>query len=176
VDYNEAQDLALLAMRVSLGLMLAAHGYGKFFTGGRIPGTARWFDSIGMRPGRLHALMAASTEVGAGLLLALGLLHTPAAAGVVGIMTVAGWTVHRHNGFFILNEGWEYVFIIAVMAAGLAMLGPGRWSIDAALGIDDDLDGWLGLLLAAGGGLSTAVAILAAFFRPPPSPQPGPGD
>jgi len=165
MDYNDAQNLALLLLRVSLGLMMAAHGYGKVFRGGRLPGTAAWFDSIGMRPGALHARLAAGTEIGSGLLLALGLLHGPAAAAVIGVMAVAGWTVHRTNGFFILDEGWEYVFIIAVAAAALAILGPGRWSVDAAMGIDDDLDGWIGLGLAAAG-LVTAAGQLALFYRP----------
>ena len=44
-------DLALTILRVSLGLTLAAHGYNKFFKGGKIEGTGRWFDSMGMRPG-----------------------------------------------------------------------------------------------------------------------------
>ena len=40
-------DLALTILRVSLGLTLAAHGYNKFFKGGKIEGTGRWFDSMG---------------------------------------------------------------------------------------------------------------------------------
>ncbi len=168
MDYNDAQNLALLLLRVSLGLMMVAHGYGKVFNGGKLAGTATWFDSIGMKPGRLHAPLAAASEIGSGLLMAVGLLHSFAAAAMIGVMTVAGWTVHRHNGFFILNEGWEYVFIIAVAATALAVLGPGEWSIDAATGLADDLDGWTGLILALGG-VAVAVGQLAVFFRPPSS-------
>ncbi len=169
MDYNDAQNLALLLLRVSLGLMLAAHGYGKVFRGGRLKGTAAWFDSIGMKPGRLHAPLAAGSEIGSGLLMGVGLLHSFAAMAMIGVMTVAGWTVHRNNGFFILDEGWEYVFIIAVAAAALAVLGPGEWSIDHAVGLADDLDGWTGLILALAGVVLAAVQ-LAVFFRPlPPS-------
>ena len=159
----------LLVLRVVVGLTMAAHGFGKFFTGGRLPGTARWFDSIGMKPGKLHALLAASTEVAAGLMLAAGLLTTFAAAGMVGLMAVAGWTVHRINGFFILKQGWEYVFLIAVVAVAIATLGPGDWSLDHALGIDQNLDGTVGLLFSAVGGVAAAVGLLAVFFRPPPA-------
>ncbi|MBQ91557.1 MAG: DoxX family protein [Acidimicrobiaceae bacterium] len=159
-------DLALLVLRAVAGLTLAAHGWNKFFGGGRIPGTGRWFDSIGMRPGRLNAVLAASSEVGAGVLLALGLFNPFAAAGVIGVMVVAGWTVHRANGFFIIKEGWEYVAVLAVMALVSATLGPGAWSLDEALGIADDLSGWTGfwiaLLLGVGGG----VAQMLVFFRP----------
>jgi len=65
MEPTTATDLALLVLRVVVGLTLAAHGWNKFTGGGKIPGTGRWFDSIGMRPGRLNAYLAASTEVAA---------------------------------------------------------------------------------------------------------------
>lgn len=166
MDYNDAQNLALLLVRASLGLAMAAHGYAKIFKGGRLAGTARWFDSIGMKPGRLHAPLAAGAEIGSGLLMALGLLHSLASLAMIGVMVVAGWTVHRHNGFFIIKEGWEYVFIIAVAATALAVLGPGEWSIDHAMGVADDLDGFTGLALALSGVVAGAAQV-AVFFRPP---------
>ncbi len=159
-------NTALLVLRVVLGVTIAAHGYGKFFQGARIPGTAGWFDSMGMRPGKVHAVLAAGTEVGTGVLLSLGLLTSFGAAGLVGLMVVAGWTVHRHNGFFIIKEGWEYVFFLAVAAIVVAMLGPGDWSVDAALEIDTDLDGWTGLAIAGGLGVASGVGLMAAFYRP----------
>ena len=75
----DAVSLGLLVVRVCAGVAMAAHGYQKFFKGGKIDGTAGWFDSMGMRPGRFHATLAASTELGAGILFALG-LFTPLAA------------------------------------------------------------------------------------------------
>ena len=162
---NEA-DLGLLLLRVGAGLTLAAHGYSKFFRGGRIAGTAGWFDSMGMRPGRLHAYLAACTEIGSGLLLALGLLTPLAAAGMVGVMFVAAWTVHRPNGFFSADDGWEYNWVIALVGVSVATIGPGDWSVDAALDIDDDLDGVIGLAIAAGLGLIAGVLQLAVFWRP----------
>ncbi|MGH9245576.1 MAG: DoxX family protein [Acidimicrobiales bacterium] len=159
-------DLGLLLLRVGAGITLAAHGYNKFFRGGRIPGTAGWFDDLGMRPGRLHAVLAASTEITSGLLLAAGLLTPFAGAGFVGVMTVAAWTVHRPNGFFIVNDGWEYTWILALIGVAVATLGPGRWSLDGALGIADDLDGFVGLAIAVGLGLAAAAAQLVIFWRP----------
>lgn len=163
-------DLGVLILRVGAGLTLAAHGYSKFFRGGRIPGTAGWFNSIGMRPGRLHAYVAACTEVGSGVLLALGLLTPFAAAGFVGVMTVAAWTVHRPNGFFSVDDGWEYNWILALIAVSVATTGPGDWSVDAAIGIADDLDGLVGLAIAAGLGLAGAVGQIASFWRPGQKP------
>ena len=148
MEVSSATNLALLVLRAATGLTLAAHGWNKFFSGGRLPGTGRWFDSIGMRPGRLNAWLAAGTEVGAGVLLAAGLVTPVSAGGVIGVMVVAGWTVHRSNGFFILKEGWEYVFVLAVAALVVATLGPGEWSLDEALVITDDLAGWSGFWLA----------------------------
>lgn len=164
-EYN----MAMLILRVAFGLTMAAHGYAKVFKGGKLDGTAGWFDSIGMRPGKLHARLAAGTEILTGLGLAVGLLTTFSAAGFVALMLVAAWTVHRSNGFFIVSEGWEYNFILAVGAVGIAMLGPGEWSLDCAFGIDDQLDGWVGLLIAAGGGIAAGIGQLAMFFRPPPA-------
>ena len=117
-------DVGLLILRLVLGVTLAAHGYNKFFGGGRIPGTARWFESIGMKPGKFHATVAATTEIAAGLGLAAGLLTPIPAAGFVSLMLVAAWTVHRHNGFFIVKEGWEYNLILAVSAVAVATWGP----------------------------------------------------
>lgn len=158
-------DLALLVLRLTLGLTMAAHGANKIRSG--LAGTAGWFDSIGMRPGALHARAAAGGEILAGLFLAAGLLTTFAALGFVGLMTVAGVTVHIAKGFFITKEGWEYVFVLGVTAVCIAMIGPGGWSVDDALGIADDLDGWVGLAVSAGGGLVAAGALLGACYRPP---------
>jgi len=160
-------SLGMLILRVALGVTMAAHGYGKIFAGGQIKGTAAWFDSMGMKPGRIHALLAAGGEVLAGLFLALGLLTPFAAFGFVGLMTVAWYTVHRHNGFFIIKEGWEYVFVLGIAAVAIATVGPGEWSLDSALGIDQDLNGVTGLLISAVGGVAAAGGLLAVFFRPP---------
>jgi len=162
-EYNAA----MLLLRVAFGLTMAAHGYAKVFKGGKLAGTAGWFGSIGMKPGVVHARLAAGTEILAGLGLAVGLLTTFSAMGFVGLMLVAGYVVHRSNGFFIVSEGWEYTFILAVAAVAIAMLGPGEWSLDNAIGIDNDLDGWLGLAIAAGGGLAAGIGQLALFYRPP---------
>lgn len=164
-----AFDAVVGVFRIVVGIVFAAHGWAKRFAGGGIDGTAGWFDSIGMRPGRLHAQLASSTEMLAGLMLAVGLLTPFAAAGIIGVMVVAGWVVHRSNGFFIVKEGWEYTFIVGLMALLLAGLGPGRWSIDWALGIAADLNGWVGLAIAAILGIGAGVTQLAVFYRPEPA-------
>ena len=108
------------------------------FRGGKIAGTAGWFDSMGMKPnGKVHAYVAACNEMGCGVLILVGLLTPLAAAGVIGTMVVAGWTVHRH-AFFIVKEGWEIVMVMGVLFWAIGALGPGQWSLDSALGLYDD--------------------------------------
>ncbi|MFE4499103.1 DoxX family protein [Rhodococcus sp. NPDC056743] len=159
-------DTGLLILRICLGLTMAAHGYGKLFRGGRIPGTARWFESIGMRPGLLHAWLAAATEVAAGIALALGLFTPFAAAGFVALMFVAAWTVHRDKGFFIAGNGWEYNMVLAVGAVVVAITGPGTASLDNTFFGGELFAGWAGGLTAAVGGLVAAGILLGSAYRP----------
>jgi putative oxidoreductase len=166
-----ATDFALLLIRVVLGLTMAAHGYNKFFGKGGLAGTAGWFDSMGMKPGMFHARIAATTEMSAGIGLAIGLLTPIPAAGFVALMFVAAWTVHRKNGFFIVKEGWEYNLILAAAAVAVAGLGAGRLSLDYALfrnlGVYDFLGGWNGLVIAVVLGLAGGIGQLVIFYRPP---------
>jgi putative oxidoreductase len=157
----------LLVVRLAVGLTMAAHGYAKIFQGGGLAGTARWFESIGMRPGRLHASLAALTEIGGGALFACGLLTPLAAGAIIALMLVAAWTVHRENGFFIVGNGWEYNFILAIVAAGVAVTGAGTLSLDDAIGLRTLGGGWPGLLIAVVAGLGGGIGQLIVFFRPP---------
>ena len=159
-------DVGLGLLRLCLGLTMIAHGYAKFFRGGRIEGTARWFDSIGMRPGRVQAWLAAGTEVAAGLLLAVGLLTPFAAAAFVSLMAVAGWTVHRGKGFFVNADGWEYNLVLAVGAVSIAIAGTGRISLDWLLFGRNMLSGWPGLVVSAGLGMVAAAGLLGTCHRP----------
>jgi putative oxidoreductase len=166
-SYPSAVNLALLAVHVYLGVMIFAHGHRKFFRGGKLAGTGRWFESIGVRPGLLNAVLAASTEVGAGLLLILGLLTPLASAGLMSLMIVAIVTVHAKNGFFIFNEGEgvEYTLGLAVFALALGTLGAGRYSLDHAWQVFQ----WSAatrLIVTGAVGVGGALVQLAAFYRP----------
>jgi putative oxidoreductase len=164
----DAVDLALLVFRCGVGAVMLAHGINHIWGGGKINGTAGWFGSMGMRPPLVHAWLASVTEIGAGVLLVLGLLTPLGGAGVVGVMFVAWAINHRGKGFFIFRpgEGWEYVMTLGLCGIVLGTVGPGGWSLDDALDLRDDLTGSTGLFLSAGAGVVGAVLLLAISWRP----------
>jgi putative oxidoreductase len=161
-------DVALLFVRVVVGVTMIAHGLNHWRGGGRIEGTARWFAGLGLRHGKLQAWMSVVTEVGAGVLLLAGLLTPLACAAVVSVMLVAGILAHRPNGFFVFKDGYEYVLVLAVISLALATLGPGRLSLDHAGGIQ--VAGWAGGGIALGVALLATAGLLGTFWRPEPSP------
>ena len=163
--------LGLLILRVSVGVTMIAHGYNHVFRGGRIPGTGRWFESLGMKPGKLHAWLASLTELAAGLGLVVGLLTPLAAGACAGVMLVALITNHRKNGFFIFRpgEGYEYVLNLFVACIAIGALGAGDWSLDNAVGFS--LHGMAGFWTALAIGVGGTVLLLATFWRPP-APKP----
>ncbi len=157
----------MLVLRVGVGLIFLAHGVKH--AGGR-ERTSNWFAGIGFRHPELQWFASTATELIVGVLLVAGFLTSLAAAGIIGIMFVAFWSVHRFVGFFVTarpTEGWEYVATLALTGLALAMLGPGEYSLDHAVGLDDILDGWVGLGFAAGG-LAVAAGQLLLFWRPSP--------
>ncbi len=159
-------DTAATILRVALGIVMFAHGWNHLFGPGGVEGTAKWFGSMGLRPPKVHALASGLTEVGAGVGLVIGLLTSLQCGAVVGVMAVALVTAHRTNGFFIFKpgQGYEYVSFLALTAVALAVLGPGRLSLDHVL--DIDLNGLVGLALSAGLGLVGATALLVTSWRP----------
>ncbi len=162
-------DVSVLVLRLAAGAVMFAHGWNHVFGGGKIAGTARWFESLGMKPGRLHAWTASLTELGAGLLLVLGLLTPFAGAAVVGVMVVAWVTNHLRNGFFIFRpgEGYEYVMVLTAVGVLFMGTGGGRLSVDHALGVLDP-PSWPVLLVTLAMGAGGAGALLATFWRPAP--------
>ncbi|MFJ4470756.1 DoxX family protein [Streptomyces sp. NPDC089424] len=140
----DRRDLGLLLLRLGTGGVLAAHGAQKlfgWFGGAGIEGTGQFMESVGYRPGKLSATASGLAEWGGGTLLALGLATPAAGAAAAGGMTGA-CAVHGPNGFFNAEGGFEYPATLGMTAAGLAVAGPGRLSLDHLLG--DRLNrGWM---------------------------------
>src|SRR5215216_4385515 len=99
-------DAGLLLARVTLGLLMAAHGSQKLFGwlgGYGLNGTGGFFEALGFRPGRLFAAAAVS--------------------------------VHRQHGLFAMTNGIELPLLYGAGAVALASTGPGAYSLDAVLGL-----------------------------------------
>lgn len=127
---------AALALRVPVGLILAAHGAQKlfgWFGGYGLEGTGQWLASIGLEPGYLMALLAGGAEFFGGLALVLGLLTRPAAVVAAFTMLVAIFAVHIGNGLFMANNGYEYALTLFAATVALAIQGAGRFAVDNLL-------------------------------------------
>ena len=156
-------DLAVLVLRLVVGLLFAAHGAQKLFGvlgGGGLEGTAGMFDNIGLRPGWLQARAAGTAELVGGLLIALGLFTPFAAAALIAVMVAAIVTVHAPNGIWNTNQGYEFNLVLIAAVFALAGIGAGAWSLDNALGFDLHGTIWAIAALAAGiiGGIGTVIA------------------
>jgi putative oxidoreductase len=161
-------EIALLGLRIVVGLAFAAHGSQKLFGafgGDGIEGTARSFERIGLRPGKLHAWTAGTTEFLGGFLIALGLATPLAATALIAVMIAATLTVTLPNGFFIERNGYEYNLILIAALFALAGIGAGDWSLDSAIGID--LTGALAAFGALGAGILGGLgAVLSGRLAP----------
>ncbi|MEV8591726.1 DoxX family membrane protein [Streptomyces sp. NPDC052012] len=132
----DRRDVGLLLLRLGAGGVLAAHGAQKlfgWFGGHGLEGTGQFMETVGYAPGKASATAAGLAEAGGGTLLALGLATPAAGAAAVGAMAGAA-AVHTPNGFFNQEGGYEYAATLGLTAAGLAVTGAGRLSLDHALG------------------------------------------
>lgn len=162
----DAIDIAMLVLRVWMGVVMIAHGVNHARSQ---EGTARWFAKVGFRSPRINARMSALNELAIGMGLIVGLLTSVAAAALAATMLVAFWSIHRFAGFFVFHrpdEGYEYVATLAVAALAIAIVGPGSVSIDSVIGIDTNLDGLVGAGIV-GLGLLAGAGQLAVFWRKP---------
>jgi putative oxidoreductase len=171
--HPNAVNLALLVGRVWLAVMIFAHGWNHLRRTVRHQGVAEWFDSLGVRPGRMHAWTVTLTELAVAGLLAAGLLTPIAYGGLCALMLVAFATAHRTNGFFIFRpgQGWEYVVTVAFVSIALGPLGPGKWSLDDAFDLSFPFDARKALIITVAVGLGGAALFLLTFWRPPRAPE-----
>jgi putative oxidoreductase len=162
-------NLALLVARVWVGGVMFAHGWRHLKSVRSGPGMANWFESLGLKPGKLHAWNVTLTELAVGPVLAAGFFTPAAYGGVAAIVLVALVTNHWKNGFYSNNpgEGWEYVGTLAVLSVVLGALTPGKWSLDHAFDIAFPFDPKKAAIVAAAVGIGGTIAFLAAFWRPP---------
>jgi putative oxidoreductase len=164
-----------LLLRAIVGAAFVGHGTQKllgWFGGHGLEATSQGFESMGMRPGRVHASAASATEVTSGALTILGFATPVAASGITAVMLTAINRVHKQNGFFNTNGGYEFNLVLIAAALALAEAGPGEPSLDSALGIEAHGPGWALAALAAGAAGAAGAHLYAANQPEPPAPTP----
>ena len=125
--------LGATALRVPVGVILAAHGAQKlfgWFGGYGLEGTGQWMASVGFEPGYLMALLAGSAEFFGGIALVLGLLTRPAAA-IAAVTMLMAMTVHAGNGLFLSNDGYEFALALLAATVSLVFQGGGAYALDS---------------------------------------------
>ena len=123
---DRLQPLALLVLRVVLGIILIGHGYPK--VAGGLPQHVQFVHSLGL-PGWL-AYFSAAAEFFGGILIVLGLFTRCAAFAVLVNLSVAIWKVHWKNGL-LGNGGYQFPLALAAISFALIFLGGGPMALDA---------------------------------------------
>ncbi len=131
------RDVALLILRIALGVCFVVHGLGKLgIVGpGNMAGFSSWLKSLNFPWPELQARAAMVTELVGGTLLALGLGTRLAAFFCCTTMLVAAVLGHKGGGYLITNNppGNEYALNLAVVMVVLILFGPGQYSMDFLL-------------------------------------------
>jgi len=126
-------SIGIFIIRMVVGLLFVGHGGQKlfgWFDGKGIRGTESWLSSLGLRPARPLAFLVGVSELGGGILFALGLLNPLGSLGIIASMIMAIALVHWPNVWSTQN-GFEYPLVNLAVASGIALTGPGFYSLDA---------------------------------------------
>ena len=159
--------IGLALLRAIVGVLFIGHGLQKllgWFGGPGPEGTGEYFEAVGLRPGREHALAAGASEALGGGLLALGFLTPAAAALITGVQATAIRTVHLPKGVWNHEGGYEYNLVLIALAVAIADVGPGALSVDDALGLPLSGTGWA--LASLGAGLAGAAFVTRGGVPP----------
>jgi putative oxidoreductase len=147
-----------LIARLIIGGLFFGHGTQKlfgWFGGPGLEGTTQMMDRLELRPPKEQALAASWAETAGGAMVATGFLTPLAAAMLTGSMVTAIRKVHFKNGLWNTNSGYEFNLTLIAGLAALVDGGPGKPSIDGALGLECTGTGWTLATLAAGAAGST---------------------
>lgn len=128
---NGLQNLAPFVLRLAAGLIFAVHGWQKLATG--VDGVAGMLGSLGFPVPVLMALILIFAELVGGILLIVGFL-THWVAKVLAFVALVAWlTVHATSGFLVSEGGFEFIMLLFATTVAIAIIGPGKWSVDRAL-------------------------------------------
>jgi putative oxidoreductase len=169
---NDAKDLGLLALRLTAGGLLAGHGAQKLFGafgGYGFAGTSGWMESMGLKPGNVWGALAGGGEFGSGTLIALGFLNPIGSISAFGPMIMAWNKVHAGKPIWVTEGGAELPLVYMAVALAVGLTGPGKYSLDEALGIEVPAPL---IALAVAGVAAGVIAGIAAQPEPQPPAEP----
>ena len=145
------RSIGVLIVRLVVGGLLAGHGAQKLFGafgGGGIRGTAQWLESLELKPGNAWARIAGGSELGGGILTALGFFNPIGPIAGIGAMAMAWAKVHLGKPVWTTTGGAELPLTNMAVLTALTIAGPGRLSLDSLLGIR--VPRWIGFAALAG--------------------------
>lgn len=124
----QTAPLGAFLLRISLGIMYLAHSVVLKFAMFGLPGTAKFFETLGLPGWTAYATFA--VELVGGVLLVLGVWSRAVALAVIPVLVGALW-VHAGNGwvFSAANGGWEYPLFLIVVSVVVALLGDGAYAL-----------------------------------------------
>jgi putative oxidoreductase len=162
------KDVGLLIARLMAGALVAGHGAQKLFGWFEGPGWQTWTglteSMMGMRPGRFWGTLQAAGEFGGGTLTALGFLNPLGPIGIIATMLAAAYKGHWGKPIWAAKGGAELAVSFLATAVVAGTQPPGRYSLDALLGVR--LPRWLTVLTVLG-----SVGLLAETVRPTLTPR-----
>ena len=133
-ENRPAVDLALLLVRLVVGVIFVAHGAQKLFGVFGGPGLEKTVEMMApMGFGGILGYLVSVGEFFGGLGLILGILSRFSAAALIVIMTGAIATVHGPKGFFLSDGGFEYNLALIGLLLPILIAGPGRYALARAL-------------------------------------------
>ena len=135
--FEKYTGLAILPLRIALGIVFLIHGAQKLFGlfgGGGISGTAGFLSSLGFPAAMFLAVILAIVEFFGGLFILTGLFTRYSALLIAIDMIIAILTVHLSKGFFAGNGGYEFVLTLLLVAVALLFSGAGKYlSLERAM-------------------------------------------
>jgi putative oxidoreductase len=176
VNHSKVDATAPLIVRLVQGSLMAGHGAQKLFgsfSGPGLQGTVGFMEILDLKPGRPWAVMAGLSELGGGVLTALGLLHPLGPVGTIAAMSMATTKAHWGKPIWQTEGGAELPVLNMAISTALMLRRPYKYSLDRLLGIR--LPGWLAPLgLAAI--LLTVLHAGTGAPEPPQQQEEGPQD
>ena len=166
-------NLALLILRLTVGLLMMGHGSQKLFGlfgGHGLRGFGGWLGSLGYLPAMAWAVAGVAADVIGGLLFALGFLSPLGTIGIGAAMLTAITKAHWPK-LWSQNGGFEYPLVLLVVAVAVGISGPGAYSLDALLGTG--LPPSLAAIIAAAAVVGYLYGVIHSARRPAVS-QTGP--